>query len=68
MAYSNIMGGTSYPPEPSTGNVETWLNWQVSLMDNPYQWEELIAIPEVEDPRKLAQKVHASFFNSSCQI
>ena len=30
-------------------------------MDTPYWWEELITIPEVEDPKKLAQKIRASF-------
>ena len=30
-------------------------------MDMPYWWAELIAIPGVEDPKKLTQKIHASF-------
>ena len=30
-------------------------------MDTPHWWGELTAIPKVEDPRKLGQKIHASF-------
>ena len=31
------------------------------VRDTPHWWEELIAIPDVEDPRRLAWKIHASF-------
>ena len=61
MAYLNIRGGRSYLPEPSIRNVEVWLDWQACLMDTPHWWGELTVIPEVEDPRKLAWKIHASF-------
>ena len=57
----NLGGGNNYPPEPSIKNIEIWLDWQACLMDTPYWWEELITIPEVEDPKKLAQKIRASF-------
>ena len=50
----NLSGGNDYPPEPSINNIKIWLDWQACLMDTPYWWEELIAIPEVEDPKKLA--------------
>ena len=30
-------------------------------MDMPYWWAELTTIPGVEDPKKLAWKIHASF-------
>ena len=61
MTYSNIGGGSSYPPEPSIRKCEVWLDWQACLMDIPYWWGELTAIPEVEDPRKLAWKICSSF-------
>ena len=61
MASSNIRGGRGYPPEPSIRNIEVWLDWQACQMDTPYWWVELTTIPDVEDPKKLAQKIHASF-------
>ena len=57
----NLSRGNDYPPEPSIKNIKIWLDWQVHLMDIPYWWEELIAIPEVEDSKKLAQKIKAYF-------
>ena len=61
MAYQDAKGRGNYPSEPSIKDVETWLDWQAHQMDTPYWWAELTAIPGVEDPRKLAQKIHASF-------
>ena len=61
VVYSNIRGGRGYLPEPSIRNVEVWLDLQAHLMDTPHWWVELTAIPEVEYPRKLAQKICASF-------
>ena len=65
VAYLNIGGGRGNWPEPSIRNVEVWLDLQAHLMDTPHWWVELTAIPNVEDPRKLAQKIHASFNPSS---
>ena len=61
MAYQNAKGRGNYPLEPSIKDVETWLDWQACQMDMPYWWTELTAIPGVEDPWKLAWKIHASF-------
>ena len=47
--------------EPSIGNYEVWLNWQAHHLDTSHWWRELVAIPEVEDPKRLAQKILASF-------
>ena len=55
IAYSNIRGGRSYLPELSIRNVEVWLDWWACLMDTPHWWVELTTIPEVEDPKQLAQ-------------
>ena len=54
-------GGENYPPEPPIVDVETWLDWQACQLDMPCGWRELTAIPGVEDPWKLAQKIWASF-------
>ena len=50
----------SYPPGPSIVDVETWLDWQACQLDTPCWWRELTAIPGVEDPWKLTQKIWAS--------
>ena len=54
-------GGENSPPEPSIVDVETWLDWQACQLDMPCWWTELAAIPEMEDPQKLTQKIWASF-------
>ena len=51
----------SYPQEPSIKDIETWLDWQACQLDMPCWWMEPTAIPGVEDPWKLAQKIWASF-------
>ena len=61
MAYQNAKSGGNYPSEPSIKDVETWLDWQAHQMDMPYFRTELTTIPGVEDPKKLSQKIHASF-------
>ena len=50
-----------YLPEPSIRNVEVWLDWQACQLDMPHWWAELTAIPDVENPKRLAQKICASF-------
>ena len=42
-------------------DVEPWLDWWACQLDMPCWWMELTAIPGVEDPWKLAQKIWASF-------
>ena len=54
-------GGENYHPQPSIIDVETWLDWQAHQLDMPCWWMELTAIPWVEDPWKLARKIHTSF-------
>ena len=49
--------GESYPPEPFINDIETWLDWQACQLDMPCWWMELKAIPGVEDPQKLTQKI-----------
>ena len=47
--------------EPSIDNYEMWLEWQACQLDTPDWWKELVTIPNVGDPKRLAQKIHASF-------
>ena len=61
MACQDAKGRGNYPSEPSIKDVETWLDWWACQMNMLYWWMELIAIPGVKDPWKLAQKIHASF-------
>ena len=48
-------------PEPSIDNYEMWLEWWACQLDTPNWWEELTVIPNVGDPKKLAQQIHISF-------
>ena len=50
-----------YLPEPSIRNIEVWLDWQACQLDTPHWWVEITAIPDVENPKRLAQKIHTSF-------
>ena len=50
-----------YPPEPSIKNIKAWLDWQAHQLDMPHWWVELTAISNVENPKELARKIHASF-------
>ena len=61
MAYLDIENRMSDPSEPSIRNYKAWLNWQACQLDMAHWWGELVAIPEVEDPKRLAQKMWASF-------
>ena len=54
-------GRWGHPPEPSIKNYDLWLEWQACQLDIPHWWEELTAIPEAGDIKKLAWKIHASF-------
>ena len=60
-AYSDVRGGRDYLPEPSIRNIEVWLDWQAHQIDMPHWWAELIAIPDVENPKRLAQQICTSF-------
>ena len=61
MAYQGADSKGNYPPEPSIKDIETWLDCQACQMDMPYRWAELTTIPRVEDPKRLAPKICASF-------
>ena len=60
-AYPDIRSGRGYHPEPSIRNYEVWLDWWAHQLDMPHWWMELTAIPNVENPKRLAQNIHASF-------
>ena len=61
MTYLDTGERMGFPLEPSIKNYEMWLDWQACKLDTPHWWEELTAIPEVEDLRKLAQNICTSF-------
>ena len=48
--------------EPSVGDLDTWLEFQVGQLGTPAWWEELEAIPGIKDWHKFAQKIRASFY------
>ena len=56
-----VEGSHGLPPEPSMENYEVWVEWQACCVGMPEWWEELVAIVNVEDHRKLAWKIWASF-------
>ena len=58
LCIENRMGDT---PKPLIKNYEVWLNWQAHQLDTLHWWGEVTTIPDVEDPRRLAQKICASF-------
>ena len=60
-AYPDIRSRMGYLPEPSIKNYKMWLDWQAHQLDTGSWWAELTVIPNVEDPRKLAWKICASF-------
>ena len=61
MAYLNAGSRGKYLLEPSIKDIETWLDWQACQLDTSCWWMELTTIPGVEDPKKLAWKIWASF-------
>ena len=54
--------------EPSTVDIETWLEFQAQQLGTPTWWEELGAIPGIEDLCKFAQKIRASFYIPELQM
>ena len=61
VAYPNAKSRGNYPLEPSIKDVETWRDWWACQLDMLCWWMEFTTIPGAEDPRKLAQKIQASF-------
>ena len=60
-AYPDIRSGGGYPPELLIRNYEVWLDWWAHQLDTPHWWADLTTIPNVENPKRLAQKIHAFF-------
>ena len=48
--------------EPSVDDLELWLEFQAGQLDTPAWWEELGAVPGIEDRHKFAWKIRASFY------
>ena len=48
--------------KPTTEDLETWLEHQVGQLGTPTWWRELEAVPDIENPRKFARKIGASFY------
>ena len=42
--------------EPSMDDLETWLEFQAGQLGTPAWWEELGAVPGIEDRHKFAQE------------
>ena len=61
LAYPNAGSRGNYLLDPSIKDIKTWLDWQAHQLDMPCWWMELTTIPGVEDPKKLARKIWASF-------
>ena len=54
--------------EPSTGDIEMWLEFQAQQLGTPAWWEELGAIPGIKDLCKFAWKIRASFYIPEVQM
>ena len=48
--------------EPSVGDLDTWLEFQVGQLGTPAWWKELEVIPGIKDWCNFAQKIRASFY------
>ena len=48
-------------PEPPVEELESWVIWRAQMHDMPSWWQELAEVPGVDDHKKLAQEVQASF-------
>ena len=48
--------------EPSVEDLEMWLEFQAGQLGTPAWWEELGAVPGIEDRCKFTQKIRASFY------
>ena len=48
--------------EPSVDDLEMWLEFQMGQLGTPTWWEELAAVPGIEDRCKFAQKIRVSFY------
>ena len=48
--------------EPSVDDLEMWLEFQAGQLGTPMWWEELAAVPGIEDRHKFARKIRVSFY------
>ena len=48
-------------PEPPVEDLESWVTWRAQLHDMPNWWQELTEVPGVDDHKRMAQEVQASF-------
>ena len=49
-------------PETSTGDLDTWLEFQAGQLGTPTWWEELGVILGIKDQCKFVQKIRVSFY------
>ena len=47
--------------EPPIEGLEKWVTWRAWTYETPSWWQELVMVPGVEDHKKLAREVWASF-------
>ena len=48
-------------PKPPIEELGKWLTWKAQVCKTPNWWQELTMVPEVDDHKKLACEVRASF-------
>ena len=54
--------------EPSIDDLEMWLEFQAGQLGTPVWWEELGAMPGIQNQCKFAQKIRASFYVPEVQL
>ena len=53
--------GDRMPPEPAVLEFSQWVPWKAEKCKTPDWWTKLLTVPGIEDCRKLAEEVQASF-------
>ena len=48
-------------PKPPIEELQRWITWKAQAVETPSWWQELTLIPDVDDHKKLACEVWASF-------
>ena len=51
-------------PKQPTEELQKWVTWKVQAYETPSWWWELTMVPGVDDYKKLAHEVQASFFST----
>ena len=54
--------GNGMPLEPTITEFSQWVLWRADKCETPGWWAKLLAVPEMEDHKKLAREVQASFW------